>query len=162
MPRPAVWLALAVTVVAVAVALIVASKQDSRRMPAPSGRLSPQQYRRQLAEAFRGVPLVGSPRDVRGLRERADVFHRAADDLGDITPPRDAADMHARLAHGVEGWAAYLDRRADDGAAGVAAYQQQLAAGSTASELEWTQAFGELFTHGYVTFGPDASAGSSR
>jgi hypothetical protein len=158
MLRRTPWLALAVAVVAVA--LIVALKEEGRTPePAPS---SPEQYRRQLAAAFSGVPLVGSPTGLRGLRERADVFHRAADELGDITPPRGAADMHARLAHGVEGWAAYLDRRADEGAAGVAAYEQQLAAGSTASELEWTQAFGELFTHGYVTFAPDTGAGYSR
>jgi hypothetical protein len=158
MLRRTPWLALAVAVVAVA--LTVALKDEGRTpAPAPS---TPEQYRRQLAAAFRGVPLVGSPRDLRGLREQADVFHRAADELGDITPPRGAADMHARLAHGVEGWAAYLDRRADEGTAGVAAYEQQLAAGSTASELEWTQAFGELFTRGYVTFGPDTGAGTSR
>ena len=154
---------LALAVAVVAVALIVALTEEGRTpAPAPS---SPEQYRRQLAAAFRGVPLVGSPTDLRGLRglrEQADVFHRAADELGDITPPRGAADMHARLAHGLEGWAAYLDRRADEGAAGVAAYEQQLAGGSTASELEWTQAFGELFSHGYVTFGPDTGAGYSR
>jgi hypothetical protein len=163
MVRPAGWLALAV-LAGFAVALFVTLNHESGRapVPAPADRSSPEEYRRQLAEAFRGAPLVGSPTSVRALREWADTYRRAAGELGDITPPRDAVDMHARLAHGLEGWAAYLDRRADAGPAGVAAYQEQLAAGSTASELEWTQAFSELFGHGYVTFGPENGFGTSR
>ena len=146
---------LAVVAALVAVVL-VANRED--RAPGNDDRaaLTPAQYRRQLAEAFAPVPLVGSPADVTGLRRRAREFHGLVDDLRDVAPPPAAEDMHARLVHGADGYAALLDRYADAGAAGLATFEQHSTDGSIgASEIEWTGAFNDLFNAGYVTFGPN-------
>jgi hypothetical protein len=159
MSRRAVVLALGVLASAaalVAVLLVVANREDGAPGPGDDRpALTSAQYRGRLAEAFAPVDLVGSPTDVSGLRRRARQFHGLVDDLGDVTPPPAAADMHARLVHGADGYAALLDRYADSGADGLATFEQHLTDGSSgASEIEWERAFNELISAGYVSFGP--------
>jgi hypothetical protein len=132
---------------------VVVDGGDDRRPPTPDRQaLNPGQYRRELNAVVKRAPLLGSPTDLAGLRERAAEYHRFADDLADIAPPRDAADMHVRMIDGLYGHAALLDRYADSGAAGLATYKEHLGSGSGASELKWTQAFNELIARGYVTY----------
>jgi hypothetical protein len=154
MPRRAVWPVLGVVAVVAAVVFVVDVDQgDDRRPPAPDRKaLSPGEYRRELNAVVKRAPLLGTPTDVAGLRERAAEYRGFADDLAGIAPPRDAADMHGRMIDGLNGHAALLDRHADRGAAGLATFEQHLTSGSGASEIKWTQAFNELIARGYVTY----------
>jgi hypothetical protein len=150
-----VWVALGVVGLlgAVAIVVVAVDRGGDRPPAAPDRRaLSPPEYRRALNAVVWRAPLLGNPTDVAGLRKRAAEFHRFADALADIAPPREAADAHLRMIDGLYGHAALLDRYADSGAAGFATYEEHSRSGGSVSESKWTDAFNELIRRGYVTY----------
>jgi hypothetical protein len=115
----------------------------------PSGPLSPEEYRVELAEALDGFEPSGVT-GAEALDEMADKFQAAGERLSEVEPPSDAADAHARLVAGLNSFADRLADLADSGREGAIQFQMELAENGAAG-LEWLGAFNELAAKGYTS-----------
>jgi hypothetical protein len=115
----------------------------------PSGPLSREEYRMELAEAldrFEPSGVTGA----QALEEMADRFHAAGERLGEVEPPADAADAHGRLVAGLNSFGDRLADLAESGREGAIQFQMELAENGAAG-LEWLGAFNELAAKGYAS-----------
>ena len=113
--------------------------------------LSPDAYREKMVSTLAGIDPSSAPNGVDGMRDLADQFHDAADELGGVVPPAEVAQLHARFVQRLEEYADQLDSLADAGERGAVEFQKQLAEGGAPGQA-WAQVFQQLAAQGWLTY----------
>ena len=115
----------------------------------PPKPLTPAEYRAELRDALDGFLALESGGE-EAVAELGGKFTTAADRLGDVVPPAEAAGAHERLVEGLRSYGAWLGDKADASRVGAAEVEMQLAEHQMAGSA-WIAAFRELAEKGYLT-----------